>query len=138
MVISFFVSVPVLSERITVVAPNVSTEESCFIIAFLFARRWTPRASAIVIVAGRPSGTAATATEIVKRRLSMKVFPWSANPMMKRMAEMASVTIAMITPIRFNSFWRGEASCLVSAVSRVIFPNSVFSPVAITIALPDP
>ena len=74
-VISFFVRVPVLSERMTVVAPRVSTEDNCFTIAFFFARRWTPRASAIVMVAGRPSGTAATATEIVNSRLSMNAFP---------------------------------------------------------------
>jgi len=59
----------------TVVDPSVSTLESCFIIAFFFARRCTPKASAIVIVAGSPSGTAATATDIVKSRLSMSSRP---------------------------------------------------------------
>lgn len=75
-VISFFVRVPVLSERMTVVEPSVSTLESCFIIAFFFAKRFTPMANAIVIVVGRPSGTAATATETAKSRFSMKGLPW--------------------------------------------------------------
>mgnify|MGYP003970768801 CR=1 FL=1 len=95
---------PVLSERITVVAPRVSTDESCFVIAFFFAKRCTPRASAIVIVAGSPSGTAATATDIVNIKLSMNSFPWKKCPATNIMLETASVRMAMNIPILFNSF----------------------------------
>jgi len=44
----------------------------------------------------------------------------------------------MNRPTLFNSFWRGDRSWTVSAVSFVIFPNSVLSPVAITMAFPTP
>ena len=133
-VISFFVSVPVLSESITVVAPRVSTDESCFIIAFLRARVWTPRARAIVIVAGRPSGTAATATDTVKSRFSMKGLSCRKYPVRKSVVERMPVIIRIPMPIRLSSFWRGDGSCFVVAVRWAIFPNSVFSPVANTIA----
>ena len=62
-VISFFVSVPVLSEQITDAEPSVSTDESFFTIARRRAIRCTPSASTTDSTAGRPSGTAATASE---------------------------------------------------------------------------
>ncbi len=58
---SFIVNVPVLSEQITVAAPNVSTAGSLRIIALRLLIFWTPRAKTIVTIAGRPSGIAATA-----------------------------------------------------------------------------
>ena len=61
-VISFFVSVPVLSEAITVAEPSVSTAARCRTIAFRRAMRCTPIESTAVTTAGRPSGTAATAS----------------------------------------------------------------------------
>ncbi len=63
MVISFFVRVPVLSEHMVVTAPRVSTEESFFTITDLLASTEAPSASAIVIVVGSHSGTAAMAIE---------------------------------------------------------------------------
>ena len=62
-VIWFFVSVPVLSEQIVVTAPSVSTAPSFFTMTDLPARTEAPSASAIVIVVGSPSGTAAIAIE---------------------------------------------------------------------------
>ena len=62
-VISFFVSVPVLSEQITDAEPSVSTDDSFFTIACRRAMRCTPSASTTDRIAGRPSGTAATASE---------------------------------------------------------------------------
>ena len=64
MVISPLVNVPVLSEQITVVAPKVSTEESFLIIALRFASSRAPNANDTVTTAGKPSGTAETASEI--------------------------------------------------------------------------
>ena len=61
-VIWFSVSVPVLSEQITVVQPSVSTAESFFRIARFCAIRHMPIASVTVTTAGRPSGIAATAS----------------------------------------------------------------------------
>ena len=130
--------VPVLSERITVVQPRVSTDESCLIIAFFPASLWTPNARAIVIVAGRPSGTAATATEMVNIKLSTNGFPCKKNPITKRVTDIINVINATKRPINFSSFWSGDWSCFVVAVKWVILPNSVLSPVAKTIALPSP
>ena len=61
-VISFFVSVPVLSEAMTLAEPSVSTAARWRTIALRFAMRCTPSASTAVTTAGKPSGTAATAS----------------------------------------------------------------------------
>ncbi len=55
-VISFLVSVPVLSEQITVIAPNVSTVGRFLTIACFFAIRLTPEDKIIVKIEGSPSG----------------------------------------------------------------------------------
>ncbi|MNJ42969.1 hypothetical protein D3C77_379530 [compost metagenome] len=60
-VILFCVSVPVLSEQMTEAQPSVSTDGSLRTIAFRLIIRCTPNARAIVTIAGRPSGIAATA-----------------------------------------------------------------------------
>ena len=67
-VISFFVSVPVLSDKITVQHPNVSTLGSFLTIAFLLTICLVPNARHNVITAGSPSGIAATpnATAILR------------------------------------------------------------------------
>ena len=63
-VISFFVSVPVLSDAITLAEPNVSTAARCRTMALRRAIRWTPMDSTAVTTAGNPSGTAATAVAV--------------------------------------------------------------------------
>jgi ABC-type multidrug transport system fused ATPase/permease subunit len=60
-VILFCVSVPVLSEQITVALPSDSTAGNLLTIAFLRDMRSTPIASIMVTMAGSPSGIAATA-----------------------------------------------------------------------------
>ena len=60
-VISFLVSVPVLSEHITLAHPSVSTMGSFLTMAFLLAILITPSARVTVTTMGRPSGMAATA-----------------------------------------------------------------------------
>ena len=62
--IRFSVKVPVLSVRIMVVEPSVSTADSRSIRAFCRAMRHMPRASARVATIGSPSGIAATASAI--------------------------------------------------------------------------
>jgi hypothetical protein len=59
--ISLVVRVPVLSEQITVVHPNVYTLGNFRMIAFYFAILLAPSAKQVVITAGKPSGIAATA-----------------------------------------------------------------------------
>ena len=69
-VISFLVSVPVLSEQITVTEPSVSTAGRRRMMALRRAMRCTPMASTMVMMAGRPSGIAATAMPTVARNIS--------------------------------------------------------------------
>ena len=66
--ISFRVSVPVLSVQMKVVDPSVSTAWSRRTIALRLAMRRTPSDSETVTIAGRPSGIAATASEIATSR----------------------------------------------------------------------
>ena len=61
-VISFFVSVPVLSDAMTVAEPSVSTAARWRTMALRLAMRCTPSDSTAVTTAGSPSGTAATAS----------------------------------------------------------------------------
>src|SRR5215211_7709741 len=68
MVISFLVRVPVLSEQMTEAEPRVSTDDSFLTMACLAAMRWTPRARTTDSIAGRPSGTAATASDTPSSR----------------------------------------------------------------------
>lgn len=62
------VRVPVLSEQMTVVQPNVSTLINLLTMALCLAILRVPNARHVVITAGRPSGIAATAnaTAILK------------------------------------------------------------------------
>ena len=78
-VISFCVSVPVLSEQITVADPSVSTEASLRISAWRLIISCMPSARLIVTTAGSPSGTAAIArltammkTSVITRAFSEK------------------------------------------------------------------
>ena len=64
------VNVPVLSEQITEVQPNVSTDGNERTIAFFFAIRRVPNAKQVVMTAGKPSGMAATAESINKNWFS--------------------------------------------------------------------
>jgi hypothetical protein len=50
------VSVPVLSEQMTEVHPNVSTDGKDRTIQFFLAIRRVPRAKHVVITAGKPKG----------------------------------------------------------------------------------
>ncbi len=68
-VISFRVRVPVLSEQITDAEPSVSTECRFFITALRCASSRTPIASTSDRIAGRPSGTAATASDTPMSRM---------------------------------------------------------------------
>ncbi|MNL64522.1 hypothetical protein D3C87_1887460 [compost metagenome] len=71
----FWVSVPVLSEQITDAQPSVSTEGSFRTIAFRLIIRWTPKAKAIVTMAGSPSGIAATARLTPARNIETAGWP---------------------------------------------------------------
>ena len=74
-VITPVVRVPVLSVQMTVALPRVSTAGSFRINAWRAAIRCTPIASAIVTIAGSPSGTAATASETADMKTSSQRWP---------------------------------------------------------------
>lgn len=109
-VISFLVSVPVLSEQIVVTEPRPSTAVSRRVIALRRAICWTPSASVIVTSAGRPSGMAATAKPIAAETSSSSAKLWTSRPM-------TSITAAMPRMIQ-DSCLPSRASCFVSGVSR--------------------
>ena len=69
-VIWFSVSVPVLSEQMTVVLPRVSTAGSLRMMARRRAMRDTPMARVMVTAAGRPSGMAPTASATAAMNMS--------------------------------------------------------------------
>ena len=69
-VISFLVSVPVLSEQMTVTEPSVSTAGRRRMIARFCAMTRVPMASTMVTMAGSPSGMAATASPTTARKIS--------------------------------------------------------------------
>ena len=131
-VISFFVSVPVLSEQIVVTAPSVSTEESFLTTTFLPASTDAPSARAIVIVVGSHSGTAAIAIETAYMRLSTKApAPSRYIDIMNMIIQIPSVSLATNFPIFLSSFWSGDSTFLVSTASRAISPNRVALPVLV-------
>ena len=74
-VISFRVSVPVLSEQMTLVDPRVSTADSRRTIAPCFAMRCMPTDSAMVIATGRPSGTMETIWLMATMKMSTVSMP---------------------------------------------------------------
>ncbi len=98
-VISLRVSVPVLSEQMTVTDPSVSTAGSRRTMALLRAMTRVPMASTMVTMAGRPSGMAATANATTARKMSSAGMPRTKCPYRNA-----------ITPtVRMNSvIWRAN------------------------------
>ena len=142
MVISERVSVPVLSVQITEAEPSVSTEESFFTMAWCFVMRCTPIASTTESIAGRPSGTAATA----RLTPSSSTATTSAGPRISASASTVPTTTTAIAitaipsmrPIRRTSSCSGVGSSTVASSRRAMAPISVAMPVAVTTASPVP
>ena len=136
-VISFFVSVPVLSEQTTLTAPSVSTDGSLRTIVFTFAILETESARTIVTTAGSPSGTAATAREIAVRNISPASRFWKIA-IKNKTAQSPTARMLNIVPRSPNRFCSGVISSGVSWISFAIPPISVSIPVAVTIPSPLP
>ncbi len=119
-VISPFVSVPVLSEQIMVVAPKVSAEASLLIIALRLASSRAPRASDMVTTAGKPSGTAETASATATINASV-MFPMASpappTPTTKISYNSRANTIAHITTIIIPNFLAKRANFCLRGVS---------------------
>ena len=136
-VISFCVSVPVLSVQMTIVLPSVSTAGSLRMIARRFAIRFTPMASVTVTAAGRPSGIAATARAIDALNISTRSSP-RTSPTTN--VSTASTTITTSRTLENWSILRvsGVLRSCACWISWLILPTSVPSPVATTRPAPVP
>ncbi len=136
-VISFFVSVPVLSVQMTVVDPSVSTVGSLRTSAWRFTMRCTPTASEIVTTAGSASGTTATASAMPKMTSSTTFSP-RARPSATMNAMMQTAASASMWPILSRFFCSGVGPDFTVPSRPAIVPNSVFMPVSATTAVPRP
>ncbi len=135
--IRFSVKVPVLSVRISVVEPSVSTAASRFTSALRSAMRQTPLASARVATMGRPSGTVATARAIALSTMRKRSRP-AATPRPATAAAIRRVIQTNRRPRRSIRRCNGTVSSSADSTKFAIRPSSVSIPVATTIPRPDP
>ncbi len=141
-VISLRVRVPVLSEAITDAEPNVSTECRFRMTAWRRASSRTPTARTSDRIAGRPSGTAATASDTPIRRMATRSAT-DSTPLIRASATITSTAMPItITPSVFEteaiSFWSGESTPSVRSSMSAMAPTSVRIPVPVTTARPTP
>ena len=142
MVISERVRVPVLSEQITEAAPSVSTDDRFLMMALCLAMRCTPSASTTDKIAGRPSGTAATASATPSSSTSIT----SAAPRSSDISRMVPTTTSVMMttampsmrPMRATSCCSGVALSAVASSMPAMAPIWVSMLVAVTTARPLP
>ncbi len=104
--------------------------------------RWTPIASTTERIAGRPSGTAATARDTPTRRMLTRFDPVTSSAV----RSMAATTTAAITttaiprarPMRLTSTWSGVSVSSAAPSISAMRPISVVMPVPTTTARPRP
>ena len=133
----FSVSVPVLSVRMTVVAPRVSTADKRSINAFWRAMRHIPRARASVATIGKPSGIAATARAIAASAMRKGSSPVT-SPTTPISAVSVSAAQTNCVDRRASFLSSGELPGSASSTSCDMRPSSVESPVAVTTPTPLP
>ena len=137
MTISFFVSVPVLSQQSTSVQPSASTAGSRFTTALWRAMRMTPSASVTATQIGRPSGIAATARDTPTVKTSRMGSPRSTPT--RPMATMTAIDAALsFFPRLSMPCWSGVRPGSRSLSSWAAIPNSVRDPVQATTPRPRP
>ncbi len=136
-VIRFCVSVPVLSEQITVTEPSVSTAGSLRISAWRFNIRCEPIAKVNVTTAGSPSGMTATATLIAVRTRSVADSPAIA-PITTTASATRTPSAASCLPTRSRRTWSGVGSDSTPCSKAAMWPSSVRMPVATTMPTPRP
>ena len=145
-VISLRVSVPVLSEQMVVVEPSVSTAGSLRMTARRAAMRCTPMASAMVTMAGRPSGIAPTASAMAKitvsRNAGRNVTPVSTMvrqvPTTSMIAAMTTMPMVMYLPMLCRALVSGVWRSVASLSMVEMRPSSVAAPVPQTTAVAVP
>ena len=110
--------------------------------ALRFAIRCTPSASTAVTIAGKPSGTAATASATPRMKTSnsaamLRTFSTRSMVPIIRSA-ITPTTIPSSRPTCASSFCSGVVSAVACCNMPAIRPISVFMPVAVTTAKPRP
>ena len=132
-VIWFSVNVPVLSLAMILVAPKVSTAERVLTNALCSAMIRMPRERVMVETAGIASGMAATARMIEICSISTK--GWSVRrPAIRTVTAAKSAAIMIAFPNLSSSISKGVFALLFPVSISLIFPTSVFIPVAVTTA----
>ena len=110
--------------------------------AFRFAMRCTPSESTAVTTAGRPSGTAATASA-TPRMSTSKIAEKPRTSSTRMIVAIITTAMTMTTtpsslPTRSSSFCSGVVSVGASFSTPAMRPISVCIPVATTTARPRP
>mmetsp|Transcript_5664 Transcript_5664/g.20298 ORF Transcript_5664/g.20298 Transcript_5664/m.20298 type:complete len:411 (-) Transcript_5664:552-1784(-) len=136
-VITFMVSVPVLSEQMHVVEPSVSTPSMFFTSTIFWAMDFDVSVRHTVTVASRPSGTFATMMPIMKTRLVMKSVS-RKTPMRKKEMPRNMATPDTIPMKWWISRLMGVSTVSVSSVSAATLPMKVSSAIARTTPKPVP
>jgi hypothetical protein len=127
-----------LSVQITLAAPSVSTASSLRTTAPRLAMRCMPSASVMVVMAGRPSGIAATAKLTASRSSSCQARPPFHIPQAKRSPLMPRQPQRIRCPKLSSLISSGVFSSPAPEISSPMRPSSVFGPVAVTTARPLP
>ena len=92
----------------------------------------------MVEIAGRPSGIAATASEIETNSISMTPIPFRTVPTKKVTIATRIIALVRVLPRDSWSRCRGVSCFLVDDSILAIWPTSVSIPVPVTIPLPRP
>ena len=139
MVISFLVSVPVLSVQITSTEPKVSAAGKVLTITCcFFAILETPIARITDVVAGRPSGIEPTTMVTMARAKTGRLYLPMIRPKINSKTAAAMMAYEIPLPIPSISRIIGERPLRTSETAWEILPNSVSWPVATTMPIPLP
>ena len=137
-VISFCVSVPVLSVQMTLVEPSASTDESDFTRALRLLMRCTAMAKDSVTVGSSPSGM--NATTMPSAKMNDAAIPlWTNITSSRKNATPMHSANTVICFVRWSScLCSGLSFCSMFCVRLAILPNSVAMPVWVTTTRPLP
>ena len=133
----FCVKVPVLSEQITLLLPNVSTAGNLRMMLFFLAIFVTPIDNIIVTIAGSPSGIAATASPTDVINISIG-FIFLKIPIINIKRQIIKQPIPKLFPTCPNFLCIGVSGVSFVIIILAILPTFVFIPVSVTIASPCP
>lgn len=141
----FSVSVPVLSEQMTLMQPMVSQATIFLTRAFCRAMRAMLMESEMATMVGRPSGTAATMSTMLSMNTLLmvsKVRGPTARKYTSWMTKMSAANTAPMTVMLLPSLpifsCRGVCPSPPPCISRAISPNCVKSPTSVTAIFPVP